>query len=296
MRFSTCLPLCLAALSAAAFLACPSVAQEAPAMDLRSLGPTASVLMGQNGNVLIIPGPDGALLVDDQRDGDLPRMQAAVRTLTEGPVRFVINTHWHLDHSGANADFGRAGAVLIAHRNVRTRLATEQYMAAYRVRIPASPEIAWPSIVFDTTMEMHFGGETLTLRHAPSAHTDGDILVKLERANVIHMGDVFFNGMFPFIDRSSGGGIEGLIGAVDMALAMSDDATRIVPAHGEIATRAELQAYRDMLRTLADQVKARREAGETFAQVRAARLTAPWPLEGEADGLVAAIYGSYARP
>jgi len=275
----------------------PSLATaQTPALDIRSLGVGAAVLIGQDGNVVIVAGPEGAVLIDAERPHDVPEMQAAARTLTEGPIRYVINTHWHSDHSGGNAAFAEQGATLIAHRNVRTRMGADQYMAAYRVTIPASPPKAWPDVVFDRDLTLHFGDETIRMVHTPNAHTDGDILVKLEKANVLHMGDVYFGGMFPFIDRSTGGGIEGLIASVDMGLSLADEQTKIVPAHGEVATRADLQTYRDMLRAVADDVKARHARGEPMMTVIEAGLTAPYKLEGEANGFVAAIYSSYARP
>lgn len=285
-----------AALAATLALSHPAGPQEPASPEVRTLGPTASVLMGTNGNVVIVPTAEGAVLIDDEREGDLEEMRTAVRGLTAGPVRYVINTHWHVDHSGANAAFGTEGAVLIAHRNVRTRLAADQYMAAYRVTIPASPPEAWPDIVFDDELTLHFGDETIRMVYTPHAHTDGDILVKLEKANVLHMGDVFFGGMFPFIDRSTGGSIEGLIASVDIGLSLADENTKIVPAHGPVSTRADLQVYRDMLRSVADEVKARHAKGEPMMTVIEAGLTAPYKLEGEANGFVAAIYHSYARP
>lgn len=271
-------------------------ATDAGATPVHRLDAASVVLMGPNGNVVIVAGPGGSLLVDDERAADVEDIRAVANALAPGGVRYVINTHWHLDHSGGNAAFGEAGAVLIAHRNVRTRLTTDQFMAAYNRTVPASPETAWPGVVYDTAMAVHFGGETLTLLHTPNAHTDGDTLVRLERANALHMGDVFFNGLFPFIDRSSGGGIEGLIAAVDAGLALSDEQTTIVPAHGDLADRAALQAYRDMLREVADRVRAAREAGRSEAEVIAMKPAAAWPLAGDADRFVAAVYDSYANP
>lgn len=300
---------CLALPFAAAILATPAPVRaddgaHAPAArqsaeetaPVHRLDAGSVVLLGPNGNVIIVAGPGGVLLVDDERAADAAEIRAAADAVSTGGVRYVINTHWHLDHSGSNAAFGGEGAVLIAHRNVRTRLAADQFMAAYNRTIPASPEAAWPGVVYDTAMTVHFGGETLTLRHTPAAHTDGDTLVRLERANAVHMGDVFFNGLFPFIDRSSGGGIEGLIAAVDAGLALSDDRTTIVPAHGDLTDRAGLQAYRDMLREVADRVRAAREAGRTEAEVVAMKPAATYALGGDADRFVAAIYDSYANP
>ncbi len=274
--------------------AAPAVAQQTP--NLQRLGETAWLLAGRNGNVVMVPGDRGVLLIDDQRAADVEAILVAANSLSAGPVSMVINTHWHLDHAGGNAALGEAGAVIVAHRNVRERLSSDQFMAAYNRTIPASPAIALPVVVYESEMEIHFGDETVRLRHTPMAHTDGDSLVYLEAANVLHMGDVFFNGIFPFIDRSSGGGIQGLIRSVDVALSMSDANTRIVPAHGALATRAELQAYRDMLHDVSDRVQSAIDRGEALDAVVAAHPAAAYRLQGDADRFVAAIHDSLTAP
>lgn len=274
--------------------AAPAVARQTP--ELQQLGETAWLLTGRSGNVVMVPGTGGVLLIDDQRGSDMEATLAAARGLSAGPVRLVINTHWHLDHAGGNAGFGDTGAMIVAHRNVRERLGSDQFMVAYNRQIPASPAIALPVVVYDTEMDIHFGGETIRLRHTPMAHTDGDSLVFLEAANVLHMGDVFFNGIFPFIDRSSGGSIQGLIRSVDVALSMSDANTRIVPAHGALATRADLQAYRDMLQDVSDRVQSAMDRGETLDALIASRPAAAYRLQGDADRFVAAIHDSLTAP
>ena len=272
--------------------ALPAAAQPAP--ELQRLGETAWLLSGRSGNVILVPGERGILLIDDQRGSEMEAMLAAANSLAAGPVSLVINTHWHLDHAGGNTGFGEAGAVIVAHRNVRERLAADQFMAAYNRTVPASPAIALPTVVYDSEMDIHFGAETVRLRHTPMAHTDGDSLVYLEAANVLHMGDVFFNGLFPFIDRSTGGSIQGLIRSVDVALSMSDENTRIVPSHGRLATRADLQAYRDMLQDVRDRVQAAMDRGETLEAVVAGDPAAAYRLQGDADRFVAAIFDSLA--
>lgn len=270
----------------------PAAAGARTAENLRQLAPTAWLLVGTNGNVVMVPDQQGVLMIDDELPSDLEEMLAAVRAISPGPVRYVVNTHWHLDHSGGNADLARLGAVIVAHRNVRTRLGTDQHMAAYNYTVPASPDIALPAVTYDETLALHFGGETVSLRHTPLAHTDGDSLVYLEKANVLHMGDVFFNGMFPFIDRSSGGSIQGLIRSVEVGLSMSDADTQVVPAHGAVATRADLEAYRDMLVSVRDRVQARIAAGDTVEAIIESRPAAAYPLPGDVDRFVRAIHDS----
>lgn len=280
-------------LSCALAFAAPVAAQQ-----VEQLTPAVSVLIGKSGNVLILSGPGGALLVDDQRETDTKETMVAVRQANTEPVRYVVDTHWHLDHSGGNGPLAATGAVIVAQRNVRTRRATEQYMSAYNRRIPAEAPEALPTVVFDDALDIHHGSETVELRHAANAHTDGDTIVRLRQANVLHLGDLFFNGYFPFIDRDSGGSIQGLIAAVDRALEMSNDATRIVPGHGPIATRAELQAYRDMLQTVADNVRIGIAAGSSRQEIVESDILAPFlpGRQGNASGFVGAAYDSLVAP
>lgn len=281
------------ALACGLLLAAPAAAgAQDQTSNLRQLAPKAWLLVGQSGNVVMVPDAHGVLLVDDERARDSEEMLAAARSLSPAPIRYVINTHWHADHSGGNAIIGEAGATIIAHRNVRERLAVDQFMAAYNRTIPASPAIALPAVVYDDAMTVHFGGETIRLRHTPAAHTDGDTLVYLEESDVLHMGDVFFNGLYPFIDRGSGGGIQGLIASVDTALSIAGPDTKVIPAHGEVASRAELQAYRDMLQTVRDQVQARIDQGDSLDAIAALNLHAPYGLGGDGPRFVAAIHDS----
>jgi len=261
-----------------------------PAAETQQVAPGVWVLLGSNGNVLIVPDDKGTLIVDDQRDTDHDEIVKAVGQVSKTPIRYVVNTHWHLDHAGGNAAFAKAGATIVAQRQVRERLAKDQYMAAYRVNIAASPVIAHPTEVFDDKHALTVGSETIQLQHTPNAHTDGDIIVRLPKANVLHMGDLFFGGMFPFIDVSTGGDIDGLVEAIDAALAMADDKTRIVPSHGPVSTKADLAAYRAMLVDVRDKVRTAKADGKTIMQTIEADLIAAYPIEGEGKGFVAAIY------
>lgn len=269
-------------------------APSAARAEVRHLAPATDVLLGKSGNVLIVSGPEGALIVDDERPADVEEILAAVKGVTPGPIRYAVNTHWHLDHSGGNEALAKGGTVIVAQRNVRVRRGSDQFMAAYNRHIPAAPPGALPAVVFDDMLELHLGAETIDLRHAPNAHTDGDTIVRLERANVIHMGDIFFNHIWPFIDRGSGGDSRGLIRAVDMALAMADARTVIVPGHGPIASRAELQHYRNMLADVSGRVQAQIAAGKSLAEVVASKPAAAYRdgMEGDEDRFVGAIYDS----
>ena len=264
------------------------------AIAIQPLGNQVGWLEGTSCNVLMIASDKGVLLVDDQRGSNVQETRAAIDQAYHLPVVEIVNTHWHLDHSGGNADFAKAGALIVAQSNVAKRLKVDQYMSAYKKLIPASPAGAWPKQSYDRAMTIRFGSETVRLVHVANAHTDGDTLVKLAHANVIHMGDVFFNGLFPFIDLDSGGSIQGLIRAIDAALAMSNGATRIIPGHGAIATRAELAAYRAMLADVAANVRRQIREGHDLTAIVASKPAAIYKLEGDEDRFVAAVYAGYA--
>ena len=261
---------------------------------VQPLGKTVGWLEGTSCNVLIVASDKGVLLVDDQRGSNAEETQSAVDETYHRPIVEIVNTHWHLDHAGGNAHFAEAGALIVAQRNVAKRLKVDQYMSAYKKLVPASPAGAWPRQSYDRAMTIRFGRETVRLVHVANAHTDGDTLVKLANANVIHMGDVFFNGIFPFIDLDSGGSIQGLIRAVDAALTMSNGATKIIPGHGEIATRAELAAYRAMLADVAANVRRQIGQGHDLATIVTSKPAAAYKLEGEEDRFIAAVYKGYA--
>lgn len=272
-----------------------AAAAPAAAMDVQHLSGDVSVLTGSSCNVLILPGEGGVLIIDDQRLSNFAETLAGVRSVSDKPVRYVIDTHWHLDHSGGNGSFASAGAAIIAQRNVLARRSTDQFMVAYNAHIPAAPEADRPVITYDDDMNLRIGSETVELHHVPAAHTDGDTLVKFKNADVIAMGDVFFSHIWPFIDRSSGGSIQGMIKGVDAALAMADERTRIVPAHGDVATVGELRVYRGMLQAVAQRVRSQVSAGRSEAEVVASHPAAAYRtgMEGEEDRFVEAVYDSF---
>lgn len=254
-----------------------------------------AVLVGTSCNVLVLPGKDGLLLVDDQRSSDYAETRTLLHQAYPLRVTTIIDTHWHLDHAGGNARFAAAGARIIAQRNVRARLSAPQYMAAYQRLIPASPPAALPVQTFDSGFRLRFGSEVVRMVHVGRAHTDGDTIIRFDRANVLHMGDLYFGGMFPFIDLSSGGSIQGYLHALDIAVRMSDEATLIVPGHGPVGHRSDLLAYRAMLAAVSDEVRARVRRGESLAKVLSARPAAGYRLEGDEDRFVAAVYAGWAK-
>jgi cyclase len=241
-----------------------------------TIAPGVYMLQGSGGNIGLGAGPDAVFLIDDEYAPLTPKIKAAVAAVSEKPIRFLLNTHWHGDHTGGNKDMGEAGVLIVAHDNVRVRMSTEQFNAAFNEKTPASPEKALPIVTFDSTATFHLNGDDVQAVHVPPAHTDGDSFVHFHKANVIHTGDLFFNGFYPYIDLSSGGSFEGMIGAADRMLAVADDKTKIIPGHGPLADRAALKDYRDMLAGIRDRVLPLVKAGKTLAQVQAAKPTAPY--------------------
>jgi glyoxylase-like metal-dependent hydrolase (beta-lactamase superfamily II) len=214
------------------------------------------------------------VLVDDEFAPLVPKIRAAVTQLSPKPIRFVINTHWHGDHTGGNAPMGEAGAVIVAHDNVRKRMSTEQFNAFRKRTTPPSPAMALPIVTFAQGVTFHVNGDDLEVIHVASAHTDGDAVILFRKANVLHIGDVFFNGFYPFIDSGSGGSIDGVVAAIDVLLPRLDDQTKVIPGHGPLGTKVDLEKYRDMLATIRDRIKKGIQEGKSQDQVVASKPSA----------------------
>jgi glyoxylase-like metal-dependent hydrolase (beta-lactamase superfamily II) len=229
------------------------------------------MLVGQGGNIGVSVGEDGIVLVDDQFAPLLPKIKAALAELDDGPVRVVLNTHWHFDHTGGNELLAGAGAIIVAHENVRKRMSSEQFIATFEMTMPPSPAAALPVVTFTRDVTLHLNGVTIEVQHAPPAHTDGDSIVWFRELNAVHMGDTYFAGMYPFIDFNTGGNIRGMIEAVDAMLPRMDANTRIIPGHGPLSNAEELRAYRDMLATVADRIDSLIAEGKSADEVIAAK-------------------------
>jgi len=262
-----------------------------------TLAPGVHVLFGAGGNIGVSTGADATVIIDDQFAPLTPKIIAATAKLSPNPIRFVINTHWHGDHTGGNENLSKANAIIVAQDNVRTRMASDQFIAAMKSTVKASPAIALPVVTFDSTTTLHLNGEDIRAIHVPPAHTDGDSIIHFVHANVIHMGDTFFAIGYPFVDLSSGGDVRGDVTAADKALALGNATTRYIPGHGKVADRAGLTAYRDMLAASIAAVEKAMAGGKTVEQVIAAKPTAPWDAQWgngfiKPDDWVRTIYAS----
>jgi glyoxylase-like metal-dependent hydrolase (beta-lactamase superfamily II) len=268
-------------LAAVALSAPPAAAQQSdPAkvkLGVTQVAPGISVVEGiegfAGGNVGVSVGDDGVFIIDDELEQMSPKLQLELAKLSNKPVRFVINTHWHGDHSGGNAVFGAAGAVILAHDNVRTRLSASELDKA-KAKVVAKPGVGLPVVTFAEDVTLHLNGDTVHVFHVPPAHTDGDVIVHFTKANVVHTGDLFVSRGYPFVDLGSNGSFVGFIGAADRILAISNEKTRVIPGHGAVVGRKEVQVWRDVLEQLRQRVLKLIADGKTLEQVIASKPTA----------------------
>jgi glyoxylase-like metal-dependent hydrolase (beta-lactamase superfamily II) len=237
------------------------------------------MLTGAGGNIGLSVGPDGVLVVDDQYAPLVPRIRAAIATVAKEPVRFVLNTHWHVDHVGGNADFSK-DATLVAHDNVRQRLVEGHPGILGRVIPPAQAE-ALPVITFDQSLTFHFNGEPIRALHFPRGHTDGDVIVFFPKSNVVHMGDTFVTYGLPFVDVASGGSLRGMIDGVEKAMAAVPDDVKVIPGHGPVSSKADVLAFAAMLRDCVQLVEQAMKKGQSLQQMQEGGVLAKYDHLGK---------------
>ena len=238
------------------------------------------MLEGSGGNIGVSVGVDGILIVDDEFAPLAEKIKAALKNLGEGKLKFILNTHWHVDHTGGNAPLGKE-ATIIAHDNVRKRLSTEQRLEFFKQTVPASPSEAWPVITFDQSLSVHFNGEEIKVIHFPHGHTDGDSVIFFTTSNVVHMGDDFFAGRFPFVDLDSGGSVQGMAKNVGEIIPKLPAGVKLIPGHGPISTIDDLKAYHRMLLETTEIVRKKIAAKKSLEQVKKEGLPAAWKSWGE---------------
>lgn len=254
------------------------------------------MLQGGGGNIGVSVGPDGLLIVDDQYAPLADKIKAALKTLGEGKLKFILNTHWHGDHTGGNAVFG-PDAPIIAHTNVRKRLAEGLDIPGRKT--PAAPKEALPVITFDHSLAVHFNGEDIRVIHVSPGHTDGDSVIYFQSSNVVHMGDQFFVDRFPFVDLASGGDVEGYTKNVSDVLAKLPAGAKIIPGHGPLATAEDLKRFENMLVVTTDIVRKKIAAGKPLAEIKTEGLPEEWKTWGSGfikqDSWLETIYTSLTR-
>jgi len=241
-------------------------------IDATKLTDTLTMFSGPGGNVAVLNGPDGKVVVDTFIVGAFAGLKQRLDAMGNAPILFAIDTHWHFDHADNNESFQKAGATIVAHANTTKRLSETHDLLG--MRFTPAPKDALPTETFTQSHTLKANGEQVNLAYVPPAHTDTDITIHFIRGNVLHMGDLFFNGMYPFIDASTGGNVNGMIAAADRALKLVNATTRIVPGHGPLGDRGALAKYRDVLVTVRDRVTKLKKAGQTEKEVVAAKPTA----------------------
>ena len=252
------------------------------------------MLEGEGGNIGVSAGEDGVFLIDDQFAPLTPKIVAAVKAISDKPIRFVLNTHWHGDHIGGNENLGKAGAVIIAHDNVYKRMSVGGAITILKQTYAPAPKIALPVITFTTTSTFHLNGDDVTSTHLPPAHTDGDSYVRFTKANVIHTGDVFTAYRYPLMDVESGGSVKGIVAAIDRLLPLIDDNTKVIPGHGPLSGKKDVLAYRKMVSTVVGRIEPMVKSKKSLEQVLAAKPTREfdeeWGKFRKPDAFVEMIY------
>ena len=266
--------------SAADRLASMRAQMGAAPIQAQKLADNLTLLSGPGGNVVVLNGPDGKFVVDTFLSPAWPKLKETLDGIGNAPLKFVIDTHCHSDHTDNNASLHAAGATVLAHENTKKRMSEPHDLPVFGLHFDPSPAEALPQQTFATSHKLEANGETLALQHLAPAHTDTDIYVHFQKANVIHMGDTFFNGMYPYIDSSTGGKISGMIAAADKVLPLAGNYTKIVPGHGPLGNKADLTKFREMLVTTRDRVQKLKSAGksaqEAVAEKPLADLDALW--------------------
>lgn len=263
-------------------LTCSLTAQaenhHAPPKSFKSQAVTDQITMlqGRGGNVAVLAGDQGLLMVDDDYKDMSPALQKALQAFGgEDKLTYIVNTHWHGDHTQGNHHFGHH-AQIIAHDNVRARLLTSQEVKLFNMVTEPYPEHALPSITYKERMKLHMNGEEVSLIHLPGGHTDGDTIIHFQKANVVHMGDNFFNGFFPFVDVQNGGNVLKMAENIGQVIDMIDENTKIIPGHGPLSNKTELIEFKAMLEGTSAEVQALKAKGMNLGAIQAAGLSDKW--------------------
>lgn len=254
----------------------------------------------QGGNVVAFTGSDGTFIIDDQLSHRSEIINNAIKNIDERGVKFILNTHFHFDHTGTNEFFGEKGAVIVAHDNVRKRLSSEQFITYFKKKMPPLSKAGLPAVTFANNMSLHYNDNNIKMIHTPHAHTDGDAAAYFANENIVAAGDLIFNGLYPFIDTEHGGSIKGLIAALDTLLELTNNKTIIAPGHGPLMNKSDLLAYRNMLAKITSNIENALKDGKTLEQIIATKPTKDFDSKIAttlitADAFVSVIYADLTR-
>ena len=276
-----------------------SYAQNFDSVQIKSTKLTGSIYMlqgGGGGNIGLCIGNDGSFIIDDQYAPLTGKIKAAIANLTDKRVQFIINTHWHGDHSGGNENFGGEGAIIVSQDNSRKRMEADQFFGLPPHTQTAYTSAGLPKITFTKSMTFYYNGETIQIFHIANAHTDGDAIIYFKQSDVMHMGDVFVRYGFPFIDEPNGGNINGMIETIDSVISLINDNTKIIPGHGQLSSKKDLVDYNTMLRTVRDRVKKQMDEGKTLEQVIASDPLSGFVQKGpNANNIIKIVYNSILK-
>lgn len=232
------------------------------------------MLEGEGGNIGVSVGKDGILMIDSQFAPLSTKIARSIETISNQPIRYLFNTHYHFDHTGGNENFAQKGALIIGHENMRKQMKVPHSFKVIGAEIPVSPDIALPKITVNETIDFYFNGNHIHGFHLPFAHTDGDIALHFKDENIIHTGDLFFNGMYPFIDTEVGGSVDGMISGIDKILSLCNDQTILIPGHGKVGNKQQLIAFQEMLKIVNQRVKNAIERGTSLEELLKAKILA----------------------
>jgi len=280
-------------------LSAPTVAQSMEDIEIKveKVSDGIYMLIGQGGNIGLSIGDDGAFVIDDQFAPLTDKILSAISTVTDKPVKFVINTHWHGDHSGGNEPMAESGAIIVAHDNVRTRLMADRPAMGNRPASPGATGKALPVVTFKDGVTFHWNSQTVDVKHVLPSHTDGDSLVIFKPANVIHSGDVFPNSGYPYIDAGSGGNIHGFVANARTLLGLMDEETLVIPGHGPVTNKAQVEKFLEVLELAIQRIGDLKNQGKTVEEIQALKPMVEFDAEwGQGfmnpDNFIAGVYNT----